>query len=63
MSEDLSPGIDVKSNSWKELNDSFEECKKQLQREMETREMLGKVICLFQLECHLIYSFYANNIY
>ena len=49
MSEDLSPGIDLKSNSWKELNDSFEECKKQLQREMETREMLGKVICLFQL--------------
>jgi hypothetical protein len=58
MSGDLSPGIDFKSNSWKELNDSFEECKKQLQHEMETREMLGKVISYSTQNIFVIYSLF-----
>ena len=43
MSGDFSPESYLKSNSWKELHQSFEECKQQLQHEMDTREMLSKV--------------------
>ena len=43
MSGDFSPESYLKSNSWKELHQSFEECKQQLQHEIDTREMLSKV--------------------
>ena len=43
MSGEFSPESYLKSNSWKELHQSFEECKQQLQHEMDTREMLSKV--------------------
>ena len=52
MSGELVPDIDIKTNltPLKELHQSFEDSKQQLQHEIETRDMLLKV--LFRL-CYI----------
>ena len=67
MSGDFSPESYLKSNSWKELHQSFEECKQQLQHEMDTREMLSKVdidsIELFaQDQRNILFEYLIENI-
>ena len=61
MSGDFSPESYLKSNSWKELHQSFEECKQQLQHEIDTREMLSKVNT-DSIELYLRVPLNKNNI-